>query len=189
VNASPWTPWTKPFNHKYSGNIGLMISNGEIVSVPTKRTVPALVQRKNGKLEMITFKPGDRTDDILLAVSGFDFVLRNGKQCCNNNMRLEPRTFFGLSRDGKKLYFLIVDGRQKGFSEGFAYCEGAQFLKYLGACDGINMDGGGSTTLATYKNKTIRVENCPPGTKPERRKDPVKYTRPVANSVGVYLKK
>jgi len=189
VNAAPWRPWTKPYNHKYSGNIGLAVSNGQVVAVPDKRAVPALVVRKNGKMEMISFKPGDKTDDIRLAVSGFDFVLRDGKQSCNNNMRLEPRTFFGLSQDGKKLYFLIVDGRQKGFSEGFAYCEGAQFLKYLGAWHGINMDGGGSTTLVTCRKNNVRVENCPPGTKPEQRSKAEKYTRPVANCLGVYISK
>ncbi|MBE6370172.1 MAG: phosphodiester glycosidase family protein [Lentisphaerae bacterium] len=189
VNAAPWRPWTKPYNHKYSGNIGLAIADREVVAVPSSRPVPAFIIRNNGVADMITVKPGDKVDGIKLAVSGFDFVLRDGKQSCDNNMRLEPRTFFGLSKDKKKLYFLVVDGRQKGFSEGFAYCEGAKFLKYLGAHDGINMDGGGSTTLVTCKKDKVAVVNSPPGTKPEKRKSPDKYTRPVANSVGVCLRK
>ena len=41
---------------------------------------------------------------VFFAVSGFFFVLRNGKQVCDENMRLEPRTFFGLSRDKRFLY-------------------------------------------------------------------------------------
>ena len=190
VNASPWRPWTKPFTHKYAGSIGLVICNGKVVSHPDKRTVPALAVRKNGKVEFIEFKPGTDTKNIQLAVSGFTFVLRDGKQVCNNNMTLHPRTFYGLSQDGSKLYFLVADGRQKDYSECMALCEGAKMLKYLGAEHGINMDGGGSTTLVTCsKAGQAQVVNTPPGAGSADAKDKYKYTRKVANSLGVCLRK
>lgn len=189
VNASPWRPWTKPFTHKYAGSIGLMVSNGTVVALPQKRTVPALVVRKNGKVELIKFKEGDKTSDIQLALSGFEIVLQDGKQVCNNKIVLHPRTFYGLSRDGSKLYLVIADGRQKDYSEGMALCEGARFLKYLGADDGINMDGGGSTTLVTGSNGKAEVVNTPPGAGQADKKDKYKYTRKVANSLGVCLRK
>lgn len=188
VNAAPWKPWTKPFNHKYGTHIGYAVSEGVEVAIPAERTVPALVVYKNGKTDMIDVKINEKPANVQTAVSGFFFVLRNGKQVCDENMRLEPRTFFGLSRDKRFLYILIADGRQKGFSEGMALCEGARYLKYLGAEDGINMDGGGSTTLVTYAKKELKVVNTPPGTGKIKPANKYRGTRSVANSIGVCLK-
>lgn len=189
VNATPWGPWRSPYNHKYAGNIGLVISDGVAAALPGKRTVPALVVRKDGSADMIECKVGEKVDeDIVLALSGFQFVLRNGKQACNNSKVLHPRTFYGLSQDRRYLYFLIVDGRQKGFSEGFACFEGARFLAYLGAWDGINMDGGGSTTLVTCRNGKVQIVNTPPGSGKVAPAQKVNATRSVATSLGVCLK-
>lgn len=52
-----------------------------------------------------------------------------------------------MSADKKTLYILVADGRQPNYSLGISTREVAEFLKYLGASDGLNMDGGGSTTL------------------------------------------
>ncbi len=183
VNAAPWRPWTNPYNHKFGGKIGLAVADGVVVALPDERPVPALVVKKNGVMEMKTYKPGDKVDDLIFAVSGFDFVLRGGKQVCDNNPRLEPRTFYGLSQDGKVLYLMTADGRQKGYSEGMALFEGADWLRHLGASDGINMDGGGSTTLVFWKHKKPELINLPPG------KGTPRYTRTVANSVGVCYRK
>ena len=189
VNATPWGPWCKPFNHKYAGNIGLVISEGVPASVSQKKSVPAFIVRKNGKPEMIDYKPGSRIDDIRLALSGFRFVLRNNTVVPNKSKTLHPRTFYGLSAGKRYLYFLIVDGRQKDFSEGFTEFEGGEFLKYLGAADGINMDGGGSTTLATCRNGKVRIVNTPPGALKVKEINKINYTRLVATSLGVCLKK
>ncbi|MCS7223073.1 MAG: phosphodiester glycosidase family protein [Armatimonadetes bacterium] len=56
-----------------------------------------------------------------------------------------PRTAVGLKKDA--LFFVVVDGRQPGYSNGMTLPELAQFLKGLGCEEGLNLDGGGSTTL------------------------------------------
>ena len=189
VNATPWGPWCKPFNHKYAGNIGLVISEGVPASVSGKKSVPAFIVRKNGQAGMIDYKPGSKIDDIRLALSGFRFVLRNGEVVPNKSKALHPRTFYGLSGDKRYLYLLVVDGRQKDFSEGFTEFEGGEFLKYLGAADGINMDGGGSTTLATCRNGKVKIVNTPPGALKVKEIQKINCTRLVATSLGVCLKK
>ncbi|CAG7649234.1 hypothetical protein PAESOLCIP111_05823 [Paenibacillus solanacearum] len=55
-----------------------------------------------------------------------------------------PRTM-AATKNGK-LYLLLVDGRQPGFSSGITLAEGAQMLQQLGMEHAINLDGGGSTT-------------------------------------------
>ena len=60
---------------------------------------------------------------------------------------LNPRTAAGTSRDGRRLYLVTVDGRQ-AFSKGISLTGMAELLKRYGAWNAINLDGGGSTTLA-----------------------------------------
>ena len=58
-----------------------------------------------------------------------------------------PRTAVGTSRDGRRLFLVTVDGRQ-AFSKGVSLAGMAAILKRYGAWNAINLDGGGSTTLA-----------------------------------------
>lgn len=58
-----------------------------------------------------------------------------------------PRSAVGVTADGKVL-LVTVDGRQKGISGGIALDDFALLLRNLGCVDAMNLDGGGSTTLA-----------------------------------------
>jgi hypothetical protein len=60
---------------------------------------------------------------------------------------LNPRTAVGTTRDGRHLLLVTVDGRQT-FSKGVSLDGMAQILKRYGAWNAINLDGGGSTTMA-----------------------------------------
>ncbi len=79
-------------------------------------------------------------------MGGFGLVLKAG-QLLGNDKPLHPRTAAGVSRDGRYLYLLVIDGRQQGTSEGASTAEVGEWLKLLGAWDGINLDGGGTTTM------------------------------------------
>ncbi len=59
----------------------------------------------------------------------------------------QPRTMAGVDRKGR-LILATVDGRQTGGSEGFTLYEAAEFMRSLGAVQALNLDGGGSTTMA-----------------------------------------
>ena len=58
----------------------------------------------------------------------------------------QPRTLVGWNPAGEKL-LVTVDGRQPDTSVGMTLVEAADLLLALGATDGINLDGGGSTTF------------------------------------------
>ena len=182
VNAAPWLPWQKPYNHTYADHLGLAVSEGEIVCLPQKRPTPALIQRKDGSVEMREYKPGDPAPDVRTAVSGFTFILRGGKWCPQKRKYtgLHPRTFFGLSQDRKTLYLVTVDGRRKGYSEGMELKEGADLLRRLGAYDAINMDGGGSTTMVLVRQDKPELVNRPSGGI-----WPLIFMRTVGNSLGI----
>ncbi len=60
----------------------------------------------------------------------------------------QPRAAIGFADGGKKVVFMVVDGRSP-LSYGVRTTVLADLMKYAGATDGINMDGGGSAVLYT----------------------------------------
>ncbi len=70
------------------------------------------------------------------------------------------------------VYFIVVDGRNPGISEGMNYPELAAFAKdTLGAEWAINQDGGGSSTMwiqgHVVNNTYCNNSNCLPDDGPE----------------------
>lgn len=58
----------------------------------------------------------------------------------------QPRTAVGVIADNH-LVFVVVDGRQSGYSEGVTLTELAEIMQDLGAATAYNLDGGGSSTM------------------------------------------
>ncbi len=179
VNASPWSPWCKPFNHRYAGRLGLMISGGEVISAP-ERPIPAFVVDRGGRPDIVTVRPDDNFRRWDLALTGFEIILERGRNIATPSRRPEPRMVFGLDAGRRYLYLLAADGRQPERSEGLTTAECAEWLRYCGATDAINMDGGGSTTMLV-RHPSGRLERL------NRHPGDSKYDRPVANSLGVGL--
>jgi hypothetical protein len=81
------------------------------------------------------------------AVSGFRGILKDGKVLVTPSEVLHPRTAVGLSADARWMTWIVVDGRQPGYSLGVSEEELARLLLEEGCTDGINLDGGGSSVL------------------------------------------
>ncbi|MFY7952639.1 MAG: phosphodiester glycosidase family protein, partial [Armatimonadaceae bacterium] len=91
------------------------------------------------------------------AVSGFAGILQDGRVLSAPSDVRHPRTAVGITKDGNTLVWMVVDGRQRGFSEGVSEEELARLLLEAGCEQGINLDGGGSSSL------WIRDANGRPG--------------------------
>jgi exopolysaccharide biosynthesis protein len=96
------------------------------------------------------------------------------------SQRLEPRTAVALNRTGTKMWLLVVDGRQPRYSEGVTLPELATLLHELGVYEAINLDGGGSSTLAIDGWLQPTTLNTPAAL----RLFPLQ--RPVATHLGIY---
>ena len=101
------------------------------------------------------------------AVGGRPMILNDGREHINLEYEgvgksfsttLHPRSAAGITADGK-LMLVSVDGRQPGLSKGISLPSLAALMKRLGALHAINLDGGGSTTMA-YRGIVI---NSPSG--------------------------
>lgn len=93
-----------------------------------------------------------------------------------------PRTAIGVSKDGRFVWLVVVDGRQAGVSEGASIEELKTLFLSLGAYDALNLDGGGSSTMVVAGPQGPRVINSPIHTAVPGRE------RPSANHLGVFAK-
>ena len=75
-----------------------------------------------------------------------------------------PRTGVGISEDSSKVYFFTVDGRQAGYSVGMSLFEFASYMREWNVFQGVNLDGGGSTTMVVRS----KVVNSPSDAAGER---------------------
>ncbi|HEU5449624.1 MAG TPA: phosphodiester glycosidase family protein [Acidimicrobiia bacterium] len=93
----------------------------------------------------------DAQAGVAESLGGSPILIRDGARwfadAANDFTRgRQPRTLVGWNPAGEKL-LVTVDGRQPGTSVGMTLAEAADLLLALGATDGINLDGGGSTTF------------------------------------------
>jgi exopolysaccharide biosynthesis protein len=129
---------------------------------PKRWKLPALCFSKEGKGSIRVVKPGEAPPHN--AIGGDRFLLQEGQVtgAAKASDALHPRTAAALDRSGRYLVLLVVDGRQPGYSEGITTGELALLLRRRGAYTAINLDGGGSATVAVRDGKGMpQVLNSP----------------------------
>ncbi len=101
-------------------------------------------------------------DEIDTAFGGGGKLLVDGKITTANSIVAsgrQPRTAFGVSKDGNTAIFMVVDGR--GDSIGATHWEMGLLMQEYGAYEAMHLDGGGSSTMAvqTTEDKAPVVQN------------------------------
>lgn len=160
---------------------GLAISDGQIVS-PPDGTVSLLITRDNkARIERTTAS----TDlhGVWTAVSGLVQAVVKGaaRQTWTGMIGIKrSRTGVGLSRDGRYVFLVALDGGQTG--SGATVGGFGKWMVRLGVWQAINLDGGGSTSMALADGHGgARLLNVP-----EARGHSTLTERRVGNSLGVY---
>ncbi|WIV12069.1 phosphodiester glycosidase family protein [Proteiniborus sp. MB09-C3] len=117
-------------------------------------------------------------NSIVAAIGGGSPLLKDGARTPFkiNIQGDHPRTAIGITRDKREIIMATIDGRDTSY-KGVSQETMADIMLTLGAYDAINLDGGGSTTMAI---------------KPAGTDDPVIVNRPsegsqrkVTNGIGV----
>lgn len=111
-----------------------------------------LYVRNDGSVEIGKYKAFNADlSEVKTAIGGYHTLVWDGVKASipNDNLGegLHPRTFAGVSKDKKKVYLFVVDGRQKGYSVGLNLSDVADICMGAGCDRAFNLDGGGSTTL------------------------------------------
>lgn len=109
-------------------------------------------------------------------IGGYPIIVNDGIAVSMNSndafvFTRHPRTALGINRDSTKIFFVTVDGRQSS-SLGMNLYELADFMVQIGIYSGLNLDGGGSTTMV-IKNEIV---NSP---------SDITGERPVSNAISV----
>ncbi|MBM3498515.1 MAG: hypothetical protein FJX74_07565 [Armatimonadetes bacterium] len=139
---------------------GLAISGGELVSPPAESE--ALLIDRGNRARIVVADESTDLRGIRTAVSGRGRMLVDGVVHETWPQR-HPRTAVGVSRHGRYVYFVTLDGRQPGLSEGATTGELGRWLLRLGAWNALNLDGGGSTTLVVPGDAGPVILNVPVG--------------------------
>lgn len=108
----------------------------------TQTTAAALVA--SGVWNTLSFGPAIVEDGQV--VDGIDDVEVDTNVGNHSIQGDQPRTAVGVI-DDNHLVFVVVDGRQEGYSEGVTLPELADIMLSLGATTAYNLDGGGSSTM------------------------------------------
>ena len=157
---------------------GLTIAPGHVVlsgsgaAADVVRRLSASVASGAPLRVVLAFSP--KRGRLCALVGGWPRLVVNGQSIADSVDRLEgtfprfsvtrhPRTAVGFSRDSTTLYLITVDGRSES-SSGMSLAELASLMQSLGAAQGLNLDGGGSTTLVLAG----RVVNHPSDSTGER---------------------
>ncbi len=95
-------------------------------------------------------------------ISGNPRTVGNGETLDTEDQRgdassFHPRTGIGYGDNKTKVIMMVVDGRST-ISHGARTSQVADIMRYAGATDAINLDGGGSSTLYT---QALGIRNIP----------------------------
>jgi exopolysaccharide biosynthesis protein len=148
---------------------------------------PALVvDDRSGRVELASGAAGAEAAVAGVGPSGTDatpgtLLVDDGKNL-GGTARVDPgvrhpRTAAGVSKDGRTLYLVVVDGRQEGWSVGMTLPELGDLIAEFGAYDAVNLDGGGSSSFV-YR---------PAGGEAKANRPSDGAFRPVAVSLGVVV--
>jgi exopolysaccharide biosynthesis protein len=86
-------------------------------------------------------------------------VLVNGVIQGSDYVSRQPRTTMAISQDGTRLFLMVADGRQAGYSGGMTLPAVGQLLLAFGAYNGMGCDEGGSSCI--YLKKFGSIVNSP----------------------------
>jgi hypothetical protein len=148
----------------YTNMVHLAVSDGVPYST-FNGAEPAINLALNNVATLIkrdpAFPPGYETVPkvpLWNAIGGNEHIVFNGTNVAGWN-ELHPRTAMGYTAD-QKLLMVTVDGRQPGHSLGMTTPELANLMISYGVREAINLDGGGSTTMA-MNDGSPRLVNIP----------------------------
>ncbi len=184
INGDGFGPWYSHsiFNYyPHRGDpvapIGLAASEGTIYSYQTDNE-PVLYIARTNRARFNT--PIGKVHN---AISGNIMLVQQGQVQAFPDDDRQPRTAVALDKAAKRMILVVVDGRQPNYSEGATLTELAQIIIEQGGYFGMNLDGGGSSTLVKQGSfgrgdvLNSPVDRGVPG-----------WQRPVGNHLGIYAK-
>ena len=132
-----------------------LAGGGALVGAGDMRELLRSIGRRGGAVS-VTARIEPCMCDLRTVIGGWPRVVTNGRSVAEYSGIVEgtfdrfagrnPRSAAGFSKDSSTLYLLTVDGRRPT-DAGMTLSELAELMLKLGVHNGMNFDGGGSTTM------------------------------------------
>lgn len=161
INASPFDG---RFRRKKI--IGLHSINHTVLAAPNKRYAALAFSKtpdkKGYSAHLIKNQNFDCAEKYDFVFGGFFAVLID-KVILPYNEIYNSRTGAGISKDGKTLYLLLVEGEEPGRSAGLTYPQCGKIFAAMGCSNALEFDGGASSQLcikgaSVLNYKTTRLQ-------------------------------
>lgn len=182
VNGDGFEPWHSnslldyyPHSGELVEPVGYAASRGTVYSELSDAEPVLYISRGN----LARFNTP--TGRVYNAISGNQMLVEQGQALSGLQDDPQPRTALALDKQARRLIIVVVDGRQPGYSQGATLEELAQIILEYGGHFGMNMDGGGSSTLVMRDGLGGAVALNSPINHGLRG-----WQRPVANHLGIF---
>ena len=159
INASPFDG---RFRRKKI--IGLHSIDHTVLAAPNNRYAAlAFSKATDGKgysAHLIKNQTVDCAEKYDFVFGGF-FAVLTDKVILPYNEIYNSRTGAGISKDGKTLYLLLVEGEEPGRSSGLTYPQCAKIFAAMGCSNALEFDGGGSSQLCINGASVLNYKTTP----------------------------
>ena len=182
IEEAPWDYY--PRSGDRVNNVGHAISKSKAYSQPDP-SFPALCFDAKNRAQII--ENGTCPAGTAYGIAGDTLLVKNSKMVAQSQEERKqdkpyPRTVAAIDFTGEKLWLIVVDGKQRLYSEGLTSGETTQIAMELGAETVLNLDGGGSVTLAVASPSGAKLLNAP-----IQNKIPMQE-RLISNHLGFYAR-
>lgn len=151
------TPWNYgPRAGQRVNIVGIGLSDGEPVSMG-ESDYPSLCFRE----QQAAIRSDGDCPNGMQAVAGRLLLVDNGQptaevkeKIAQGNGRPYPFTIVALDTSGTRLWLVLADGKQPLYAEGSTLQEMTDLMQAIGADRALQLDGGGSATLAIASTLT-----------------------------------
>lgn len=191
INGSFFAPFTDnhlfdyyPHRHDLVEALGPTVVNTQAYGA-THIQWPGLVVDNQQQLSINNFATNQQllsAGQVQQLLSGRQIMLSGGEVVTQRANQWYPRSAIGLNAQRDRLWLVVVDGKQPGYSDGLPIAMLADYVQSLGADTALELDGGGSATLAwSHRGQPILLS------RPIHTKIPNRQ-RPVANHLLITVK-
>jgi hypothetical protein len=153
---------TSPFTLKKE-IVGIHIVQGNLYATPVERYSALFFKTDSEGGTCRASITGNQTEktvqEAVYAFGGFFTILENGHKKDFRISRHDSRSGAGISKDGRVLYILVVEGEHPHKSMGLSYPQCADLFKAMGCTDALEFDGGSSSDLC-INGKSVLSYTC-----------------------------
>lgn len=143
------------------GSAGIVIRNGVLYRDKFQDGEEICVIFRDGNMKVYHDASEMDVTEVMAEGAWQSFSFGPGLLDENGNLRAEgyektlhdPRTFIGMIEPGHYV-FVVIDGRQNGYSDGMTYKGCAELSQKLGCSVAYNLDGGGTSQMTFFGTLT-----------------------------------